>query len=336
MSSIVQAKPDISGRADADAGKLSGLESVSVIVPSFDRENDPLEYLNACREAMKGIVDPVEFIIVGGAETREAVQAAQDAGFDWSDLFAFEASSAGGEDWSLKLAVSRSRGDLILTLPGWHAPSADTIRALFDGLAGHDLVIGVSENAHHRGLRRWVLKRAIKVFFGHDYSDLFCRLRLGRRAVFREATDLGIRQHFLPLIAEWRGFRVAERQVPAEDSRLPQRSVWQPGLKRHFVATADFLMLFILMRFLDRPLRFFSAIGGPLFLIGFFVTGYLIIERLLGLTSLADRPAFVIGVLFIVLGVQIIAIGLIGEIIVYTSMRRRKVDEIEKLVRSDE
>ena len=311
-------------------------KSVTVIVTSIDAATDPLEYLGACRDAMEGVVEPFEFIFAGGAESRETVKAARDADFGWSDLVAVQTSTAADEDWSLKLAVARAKGDLILTLPGWQAPSAEIIRELFDGLDDNDLVVGATKEAEAAGFRGKILRWATRVFFNSDYSDLFCRYRLGKRAVFQDSTELGVRQHYLPLVAEWRGFKVVERQIPEEDSQLPERSVWQLGLKRHFVATMDFLMLFVVMRFLDRPLRFFSAIGGPLFLAGFLITSFLIIERLLGLTSLADRPAFVIGVLFLVLGVQIIAIGLVGEIIVYTSMRRRKTDEIEKIVHLDE
>ena len=310
--------------------------SVSVIVSLFDATQDPLQFLCACREAMDDLVDPVEVILVGAEGIRNAVQSAQDAGFNWSNLVALETTIAADEDWGLKLAVARAKGDLILTLPGWHAPSSNTIRTLFDALAGHDLVIGASSDTSGEGLRRRLFRRAIKALFGRNYTDLFCRFRLGKREVFLQATELGVRQHFIPLVAYWRGFKVIERQVPAEDARLPSRTFWRFGLKQHFAATSDLLMLFIVLRFLDRPLRFFGAIGVPLFFVGLLITGFLVVERLLGLTSLADRPAFTIGVLFIVLGVQIIAIGLIGEIVVYTSMRRRQKDEIERIVRSEE
>jgi hypothetical protein len=72
--------------------------------------------------------------------------------------------------------------------------------------------------------------------------------------------------------------------------------------------------------------------GLPILLIGVIYTGYLAIERLLFGQPLADRPALVLAVLLIVLGIQVLALGLIGEIIIFVSGKRIKDYTIEKII----
>jgi hypothetical protein len=314
---------------------LPAHRSLSVVVATFGECEDPAAFLEAYRIAMADIAMPLEFILVGEEGTRDRVEKVRQSGFDWCELVAIETSVAAGEDEALKLALSRATGDLILTVAGRKAASADTLKALFERMGHHDLVVGVSDEARadsQSAFRKRMLHWSIRKLFGRDYTDLFCRFRLGKRDVFEASTVLGVRQHFIPLVADWRGYDVVELPIPAAEARLPARSVWRPRLRWHYRALIDLLMLFVVLKFLDRPLRFFSAIGAPLFIIGLLITGYLVIARLLQLTSLADRPLLTFGVLLIVLGVQVIAIGLVGEIIVYTSNRRSKSYEIDRIV----
>ncbi len=317
-----------------DAGEtLMTDRTLSVVVATFGECEDAKAFLETYRDAMSGIVTPLEIILVGEEGTRDRVAKVRDGGFDWCELVPVETSFAAGEDEATKLALARARGDLVLAVPGRKAGSAATIRRLLEGLGENDLVVGVSEDAQKSGgLRKNVLHWAIRKMFGRDYQDLFCRFRLGKRSVFTESAALGVRQHFIPLVADWRGYNVSELPIPAEEARLPALSVWHPRLRWHYRALIDLLMLFVVLKFLDRPLRFFSAIGAPIFGLGCLITGYLVIARLLQLTTLADRPLLTFGVLMIVLGVQVIAIGLVGEIIVYTSNRRSKSYEIDRIV----
>jgi hypothetical protein len=94
----------------------------------------------------------------------------------------------------------------------------------------------------------------------------------------------------------------------------------------------DLLTIFFLIKFTRKPLRFFGLVGGGLAGFGLVVTLYLVTERLFFNVALADRPALVLSSLLIVLGIQIIAIGLIGEIIIFTHARDLKEYRIDKII----
>jgi len=94
----------------------------------------------------------------------------------------------------------------------------------------------------------------------------------------------------------------------------------------------DILTVFFLVRFTKRPLRFFGTIGSMTFAAGFIFLGYVLIERTFFDVALADRPALLLSSLLVVLGLQIFALGLLGELIIFTHARDIKEYTIEKVI----
>jgi len=95
----------------------------------------------------------------------------------------------------------------------------------------------------------------------------------------------------------------------------------------------DIANVYFLTKFLHRPLRFFGVIGAVLFGVGLVLTGYLTVERLLGLTGLAGRPLFLLGVLLTAFGFQILALGLLGEIVSFSDAARSKPFRVREVIR---
>ena len=94
----------------------------------------------------------------------------------------------------------------------------------------------------------------------------------------------------------------------------------------------DILSVVFLVRFTKKPIRFFGMIGSVTFVFGGAVLFYVIIQRLFFGVALADRPALLVSSLLVVLGLQIFALGLLGELIIFTHARQIKEYTIEKIV----
>jgi hypothetical protein len=141
-----------------------------------------------------------------------------------------------------------------------------------------------------------------------------------RREVLEEVPIYGDLVRFLPVLAEKEGFRVEEVLVPQHPDDRRAR-IYSPGTYARRLI--DLLGLLFLVRFTRKPLRFFGLVGTGLSGIGAIILGILFIQRLGG-QSLSDRPLLLLGVLFFVTGVQAIALGLIGEIIVHLSVGRAR------------
>jgi len=98
----------------------------------------------------------------------------------------------------------------------------------------------------------------------------------------------------------------------------------------------DIFTVFFLVRFTKKPLRFFGMVGASTFVIGALLVAYLAIDRLVFQHALADRPALLLSSLLVVLGMQLFAIGLLGELIIFTHARDIKDYQIDEVVRYPE
>jgi hypothetical protein len=207
---------------------------------------------------------------------------------------------------------------------------------VLDGLADHDMAVArraMLGRSWFEAVQARLFQWLIRTLFGRVIADPVCRVRACRREVLEEIVGYSVQQHFMPLLAAERGFRIAEIEVrggqPTEDSvrrfggfSIPSR------LRLAFEA----ISLFVVLKFIHKPLRFFGTAGLPILLIGLIYTGYLGISRLFFGMPLADRPALILGVLLIVLGIQVIAVGLIGEIIIFVAGKRIKDYTIDRIL----
>lgn len=242
-----------------------------------------------------------------------------------------------GLDAALIQGIRRATGRIVLTLPGWQEIAPSEIPKLLEAASREDvdMATGCRTDLGLSALNRPRIALAhgvLKLLFGQSLKDIFCRSRAGRTETFQKVAELGVRQHFLPLVAASEGYNVEPVPVAsAENAVTPELHRLNAG--SHINAFFDMASLYVALKFLKRPLRFFGAIGLPLMTLGFFFTAWLVVSRLAFGTALADRPALVFSVMIMVLGIQIMALGLIGEIIIFASSRRMRSYEIDKILR---
>jgi hypothetical protein len=149
------------------------------------------------------------------------------------------------------------------------------------------------------------------------------------REVAGELNLYGDLHRFIPVIAYKQGFKIAEIPIRQHPMNRAVR-IQKPGVYlRRFL---DILIVFFLTKFTKKPLRFFGLIGSTLFISGSLITLYLGLYRLFGFGGIAERPMLLLGVLLIVLGVQLLSIGLIGEIVIFTHAREMKDYRVEEIL----
>ena len=236
-----------------------------------------------------------------------------------------------GEAAALASGFRHARGETILTLPAHLQVDPNDIPRVVGALDHCQMAIGkrstIGSSLGQRILAG-TFHRVLRVLFGHSLSDLVCRVRACRRGVLDEIGIYGFQHHFVPLLAQQQGFTVHEVDVrPGPASVAVRRTPFV-----YLSILLDILALYVLLRFTKKPLRFFGSIGMIVLVPGLLFTAGLAVARLLYGVPLADRPALILGVLMIVLGIQIIALGLIGEIVIFASGRRIKDYTVEKIV----
>jgi hypothetical protein len=290
------------------------------------------ETLRRYRPALDSLGLGYEVLCVVEASGRSIVAELEALARDWPELEVFARRPWSGEDAELGTAYKRARGELILTLTPWMEVAPEELPKLFERIGDSDMVIVNRAAQPIGGFQQRLLKRAFRLIFGHTVSDVFSRVRLSRRSVLEEVGGFGVRQHFIPAIAAERGYRVVEADMQsAGDTGVP--FAFRPSGRIN--ALFDALTLFVVLKFLRRPLRFFGSIGLPILILGGLLTLALIVGRLFFDVPLADRPSLIFGVLMIVLGIQIIAIGLVGEIVIFANSREMKQYKVGTIIRRD-
>jgi len=237
-----------------------------------------------------------------------------------------------GESTALMAGFQSTHGRLILTLPAYQQIESAEIGKLVRAVEGPaDLAIShrwPRVGSRWEGLRRRVFHRLIARATGQPYRDLGCAARCMRRRVLEELALYGDQHRFLPVLAYRQGFRVVEIDV-----RQSARDRFDGGYRpREYIHRAlDLFSVFFLARFTKKPLRFFGMIGAVTFGIGLALTAWLVVDRLFLGHSLATRPALLLSSLLLVLGLQLFALGLLGELIIFTHAREMKDYQVDQI-----
>lgn len=319
--------------ADISAPEISAA-MVSVIVPVTERYDDLSEIYQSHSKVLRQTGRPFEFIFViddGFAEAAQKLEPIQTSG---EPIRVIQLPRRFGEATALMIGFEQARGDVILTLPAYFQAVSEGLGRVLTLLdEGYDMVV----------VRRWpridswinrfqnhVFHALIRLLTGVQFHDISCGVKGIRRKVLREIHLYGDLHRFLPLLAYQRGFRVIEASVEQHSSDTGIR-VYHPGV--YLRRLLDLLILLFLFKFTKKPLRFFGLVGSALFAAGGIITLYLGLYRILGFGGIADRPLLLLGVLLMVLGVQTVSIGLIGEIIIFTHARKMKDYTIDKVLK---
>ena len=229
-----------------------------------------------------------------------------------------------GKAAALSAGVDHARGRILVTMDGDLQDDPDEIPRLLQALEDGplDLVSGWKRTRRDPLRRRaaskvfnWVTRTLSNVKL-HDFNSGF---KAYRREVLEQVAVYGELHRYIPVLASRRGFVVGEIPV-AHHPRRAGRSRY--GWDRSYKGPVDLITVLFISRFTRRPLHLFGPIGLISFALGFGVCAYLAALWFAGET-LSNRPLLLLGVLLMVLGIQIVTTGLIGELITFKNFRRR-------------
>jgi glycosyltransferase involved in cell wall biosynthesis len=303
---------------------MSTSGGISVVIPVTERHDEIGALYRSYAEALERTSRPLQFVVVidGGfinlAEGIKRIEAG-DHEFDTVML-----TRVFGESAALNVGFDRSKYDLIMTLPAYQQVNPEALPKLVDAIDEADMVVGRRWPRIDSRVNQWsgrlfnVLLRGIT---RTKFRDIGCGVRLIRRVVVDEISLYGDQHRFLPVLADRQGFRIQEIDLAQAASEASIR-VYRPGV--YLSRLIDLMGVFFIVRFTKKPLRFFGMLGSTMLGVGGLILLVVALQRLFLATALADRPVLLLGSLFVVLGVQLFAVGLIGELIIFTHARDLK------------
>lgn len=302
---------------------MSRRRLVSVLVPVRERP-EPLDVLyEEFAEPLRSAGLRYEFVFVCQPWFESMTAPLQSLAAAGQPVRVLQLAQSAGEATMLKVAAERARGDILITLPAYRRVPAPVLVDLLNRLDDADLALAVRwprRDSWVNRLQNLVFHRVVRWLSASKFRDLACGVRAMHRRVIEDTPLYGDFFRFLPLLAQREGFRVVEVETRQHEGDHQPR-VYAPGV--YLRRAIDLLGMFFLLRFTEKPLRFFGLVGSASAFLGGAVLLVVTAQRLQG-EPLADRPVLLLGVLLIVLGVQAVALGLIGEMIVYHHAHQRR------------
>ena len=233
-----------------------------------------------------------------------------------------------GKAAALAAGFAQAQGDVVVTIDAdLQDDPAEIPRLLAKLDEGFDLVSGWKARRRDPVTRRalskifnWVTGRVS----GLRLHDLNCGLKAYRAEVVGGLRLYGELHRFIPVLAHYRGHRIAELPVnhrPREHGRS------RYGVERYVRGFLDLLTVSFIGRYRHRPLHLFGSLGLVLGAVGFGVLLYLTVLKLEG-HAIGQRPLLLLGVLLMVVGLQFFSLGLISELV--TSQHEERADTRER------
>jgi glycosyltransferase involved in cell wall biosynthesis len=225
-----------------------------------------------------------------------------------------------GQTAAFSAGFDHARGEVIVTMDGdLQNDPADIPRLLAMIDQGYDIVSGWRVNRQDKLMTRrlpsQVANALISKITGVPLHDYGCSLKAYRREVIENTRLYGEMHRFIPALAKWMGVSVAEVAV---NHRARQFGRSKYGLGRTVRVLLDLLTVKFLLDYAARPIQIFGLLGLLSFGSGTGLALYLTYARLFMGEGLRDRPLLLLAVLLIVLGVQLMVMGLLGELMVRT------------------
>jgi glycosyltransferase involved in cell wall biosynthesis len=232
-----------------------------------------------------------------------------------------------GKSTALNTAFRKVQGKIIITMDGdLQDDSAEIGNFIGKIEEGYDLVSGWKYQRTDPMTKVFpskIFNSLTSMITGVQLHDFNCGFKAYRPEVTNAVQLYGEMHRYIPILASQYGFKIAEMKV----NHLPRKfGKSKYGYKRLFKGFLDLITVKYITSYSSRPLHAFGLPGLVLLGVGFIIGIYLIILKYLENIVLSERPLLLLSILLIVLGLQFISIGLLGEMITKRDIRKEDLD----------
>ncbi len=295
----------------------TGEKELSVVIPLFNEEESlrtlHAEIMAACDPL--GLLYEIIYVDDGSADgSFPVLESLYSANPDRVKVIQFRKNS--GKSDALSAGFAAASGKRVVTMDADLQDDPSEIPGLLARLEdGFDLVSGWKKKRRDpisKKLPSRLFNAVTSLLTGIRIHDFNCGLKAYRREVLHSLEVYGELHRYIPVLAHWEGYRVGEVKV---HHRARKYGKTKYGMSRFFKGPLDLLTVMFLGRYTRRPLHLFGIVGFITSMLGMIITVYLIVLRLTRVSYLSNRPLFFVGIMLILLGIQFISIGLLGEMI---------------------
>jgi glycosyltransferase involved in cell wall biosynthesis len=312
-------------RKPSKTGRSEPVRLVSVVVPLYNERESLPELHGEIRAACTKAGMPFEAIYVDDGSTDGSFEVLEGLRRTDRTVKIIQFRKNFGKSEALAEGFAAASGDFVVTMDADLQDDPAEIPALIDKLnEGWDLVSGWKKSRRDPISKRWPSKffnRTTSLLVGLRLHDYNCGLKAYRAEVVKTVKVYGELHRYIPALAKWEGFRVTERVVNHRPRRYGRTKF---GMSRFMNGMLDLITVVFLGKYTRRPLHLFGSMGIAFSLAGAGITLTLVALRITHAIFLSRRPLFFLGIMLLIIGIQFVSIGLLGEMITRSNASDRR------------
>lgn len=292
---------------------------ISVVIPLFNEEESIGELHNWIVRVMEKEGYSYEIVFVDDGSTDRSWQIIGELQQKNPCVKGIKFRRNYGKSAGLHVAFAKAEGNVIITMDADLQDSPEEIPELYRMITEDkfDLVSGWKKKRYDpitKTIPTKLYNAVTSYMSGIKLHDMNCGLKAYRKEVVKNIEVYGEMHRYIPVIAKWAGFQKIGEKVVVHQARKYGESKF--GISRFIYGPLDLLSIMFVSKFGKRPMHFFGSIGGGLILLGIVILAYLSAIKIFNdVVGIAERPAFYLGILAIIVGVQLFIAGFLGDLV---------------------
>lgn len=307
---------------------------ISVVIPLYNEEESLPELVSWIHKVMVENKLEYETILINDGSIDNSWEVIKNLKAEYPSLKAIKFQRNYGKSPALHCGFQAAKGDVVMTMDADLQDSPDEIPGFYKMIKeeGYDLVSGWKKKRYDPIFSKnlpskffnWTARRMSKIKL-HDFN---CGIKAYRKNVVKNIEVYGDMHRYIPVLAKWAGFnKIGEKVVQHQERKY---GITKFGLERFVRGPLDLMSVIFISKFGKRPMHLFGVWGTIMFLVGFALTAYLIIDKFIALQQheaarlLANRPSFYLALTSMILGTQLFLAGFLGEMVSRSGTDRNK------------
>lgn len=300
--------------------RKSSFQKVSVLIPLLNEEASLQPLYKEIKKAFQILQMDHEIFFIDDGSTDNSLNVIRNLANSDKKVRFISFRKNYGKSAALNVGFKHVTGDAVITMDADLQDDPAEIPNLLKKLEeGFDLVSGWKKKRQDPFVKKIssrFFNYVTRVMSGIKIHDFNCGLKAYRKEVVSGVDVYGELHRYIPVLADWKGFKVSEIPVAHHPRRYGKTKF---GISRFFKGFIDLITVIFTTRYIKRPMHLFGFIGALSVVLGVIINAFLTFEWIFYNKALSNRPLLFLGILLIIVGIQFFSIGLLGEIMVHSS-----------------
>jgi glycosyltransferase involved in cell wall biosynthesis len=309
----------------------TAMKEISVVITVMNEEDNIAPLVAAIRSALAGMDFEVVFVDDGSTDaTRQRIRDVMD-----ERILLVELRKNYGQSTAMTAGIDHTTGRYVALLDGDLQNDPTDIPPMLELLKSEDWDVVAGNRANRKDgmllrkipskIANYLIRRWTKVYI----KDYGCTLKIFKREIAEELGLYGELHRFIPVLAAMQGARITQVDVKHHARKF---GVSKYGLGRTFRVMSDLVTMVFFRRYIQKPMHLFGTLGFVSLFIGILINLYLLVLKIMG-NDIWGKPMLILGLIFLLGGIQLITIGIIAEINVrtYFESSGKKTYQVRKI-----